>query len=246
MIIRSQYELARRDMQPPRRSGTVSQTRGRDRDVDVGTLPRAFDRACSYHAEKTALVDGDRRITYRRMAAWANQVGNGLASLGVGRGDRVGMLLPNCLEFIPTQHGIWKSGAAAVQMPARASADDQRFFLTESGASALIYHEQFDDTVSKLRANLPQMTALIRVGDTSPRQGTLDYTALFGTQPATAPDVAIDENDLAFIAFTSGTTGTPKGVLQSHAIWSHYLVTAGLEIADTRACEVSPTGDPAA
>jgi acyl-coenzyme A synthetase/AMP-(fatty) acid ligase len=129
-------------------------------------------------------------------------------------------------------------------MPARASADDQRFFLTESGASALIYHEQFDDTVSKLRANLPQMTALIRVGDTSPRQGTLDYTALFGTQPVTAPDVAIDKNDLAFIAFTSGTTGTPKGVLQSHATWSHYLVTAGVEIADTRACEVFAHGAP--
>jgi acyl-CoA synthetase (AMP-forming)/AMP-acid ligase II len=60
-----------------------------------GTLPEVFDRVCLNHAESTAIVDGDRRLTYQEMLAWANRVANGLSALGVMPGDRVGLLHPN-------------------------------------------------------------------------------------------------------------------------------------------------------
>ena len=91
-----------------------------------GTLPEVFNRVCLYHADKTAIRDHGRSVTYREMQRRANQVAWGLSALGVAPGERVGLLLPNVLEFIPTQHGIWKAGAVAVQMPTRASAATQR------------------------------------------------------------------------------------------------------------------------
>jgi acyl-CoA synthetase (AMP-forming)/AMP-acid ligase II len=202
------------------------------------TLPRVFDRVCAWYPDRTAIVAGEDRLSYREMGAWANRVANGLAELGVGNGEKVGMLMPNSLEFIPTQHGIWKSGAALVQMPARATADDLGFFLAEAGASTLIYHSLFDDAVAKIRTQLPDLDKIIRLGDDDTVADVLDYGAAFRGQPATAPLVDIDDDDLAYVAFTSGTTGVPKGLLQSHLTWSHYSITAGLEIADTRPGEV--------
>ncbi|MER7547848.1 AMP-binding protein [Spirillospora sp. NPDC127506] len=203
-----------------------------------GTLPKVFDRTCTYYADRTALVDADRRLSYAQMRQWANRVGNGLTGLGVGNGHRVGLLMPNCLEFIPTMCGIWKAGAAVTQMPTRASAEDFHYFLDEVGASTLIYHESFDGQITQIRDRLPELRHVIRLGGGTPAADVLDYETAFATQPSTAPDVDISVDDLAFVGFTSGTTGVPKGVLQTHATWSHYAITAGLEIGDIRPGEV--------
>src|SRR5690606_22729625 len=122
---------------PELRITTAIHGHPRIRKVDAmwGTLPKVFDRTCTYYADRTALVDADRRLSYAQMRQWANRVGNGLTGLGVGNGHRVGLLMPNCLEFIPTMCGIWKAGAAVTQMPTRASAEDFHYFLDEVGAS---------------------------------------------------------------------------------------------------------------
>ncbi|MFC5818722.1 acyl-CoA synthetase [Nonomuraea harbinensis] len=210
-----------------------------------GSTPRVFDMACAYYAERTALVDGERRLTYQEMSGWANRIANGLSELGVGKGDRVGLLMPNCLEFIPAMVGIWKSGAAMTQMPARATAEDFCFFLEEVQASTLIYHQAFDDAIAQIRDRLPNLKHVIRLasgGDTIP--GILDYQETFAAQPTAPPAIELADDDLAFVGFTSGTTGVPKGVLQTHATWSHYAITAGLEIGDIRPGEVFAHGAP--
>ena len=128
-----------------------------------GTLPEVFDRVCLYYADKTAILDHDRSLTYRQMQRRANQVAWGLGALGVAPGERVGLLLPNVLEFIPTQHGIWKAGAVAVQMPTRASAATHRAHLEQAAATTLIYHADFDDVASELAAGLPNLKTVIRL-----------------------------------------------------------------------------------
>ncbi|MFI0351308.1 AMP-binding protein [Actinomadura sp. 9N407] len=203
-----------------------------------GTLPRIFDRACSYYADRTALVDGERRLTYTEMHDWANRVGNALVRLEVGKGDRVGLLMPNCLEFIPTMCGIWKAGAAITQMPTRASAEDFHYYLDDVQASTLIYHEAFDEAVAQIRDRLPGLQHVIRLSAGDPLPGALDYDATLQRESASTPAIEPHVDDLAFVGFTSGTTGVPKGVLQTHATWSHYAVTAGLEIGDIRPGEV--------
>src|ERR1700738_5616215 len=130
-----------------------------------GTPPEVFDRVCLYYAERTAVRDGDRDISYRQMRQWANRVANGLGALGVAPGERVGLLLPNVLEFIPTQHGIWKAGAVLVQMPTRASAAPDRTNLAQTAATALIYHAQFDDVAREIVAGLTNLKTVIRLTD---------------------------------------------------------------------------------
>src|ERR1700728_1681874 len=128
-----------------------------------GTLPEVFDRVCLYYSERTAIRDGDRQVTYRQMQHWANRVANGLGALGVAPGERVGLLLPNVLEFIPTQHGIWKAGAVLVQMPTRASAATHRANLEQTAATTLIYHADFDDVARELAEGLPGLKTVIRL-----------------------------------------------------------------------------------
>ncbi|MBL7499382.1 AMP-binding protein [Frankia sp. CNm7] len=221
-----------------------------------GTLPEVFDRACLHHADLTAIIDGDRRLTYRQMWRQANQVAGGLVALGVGKGERVGLLLPNVAEFIPTQHGIWKAGAVLVQMPARASAAVHRANLRQTGATTLIYHAQFDQVVADLLGGEDAPTAVKHVirlqapgagADPAgtPVAGTADYLDIFGAQPGDcAPAVALDEHDEAYVLFTSGSTGEPKGVVNSHFTWAHYSITAGLEIGDIRPGEIFAHGAP--
>jgi acyl-CoA synthetase (AMP-forming)/AMP-acid ligase II len=129
-------------------------------------------------------------------------------------------------------------------MPARATADDFHFFLDEVQASTLIYHQAFDEAIAQIRDRLPNLKHVVRLADGDTVPGVLDYHEAFAGQPASAPPVEIDVDDLAFIGFTSGTTGVPKGVLQTHATWSHYAITAGLEIGDIRPGEVFAHGAP--
>lgn len=207
-------------------------------------LPRVFDRSCAEYAQQVALVERERSLTYTAMYARSNQVANGLQALGVAKGERVALLLPNCLEFVPTQQGIWKCGAVQVQMPPRAGVADLSLFLRSSGATTLIYHQQFDSTVARLLDEQATLRRRIRLGDAPLGSQAIDYGQAFDGQPDSPPPVAVQPDDLAFITFTSGSTGAPKGVLQSHETWSHYVITAGMEIGDTRPGEVFAHGAP--
>jgi acyl-CoA synthetase (AMP-forming)/AMP-acid ligase II len=216
-----------------------------------GTMPEVFDRACLYYADREAIRDQGRSVTYRQMQRQANQIAWGLAALGVAPGDRVGLLMPNVLEFIPTQHGIWKAGAVLVQMPVRASAAIHRTHLEQTAATTLIYHAAYDEVASELAAGLPNLKTVIRVAPpggappgAAPPAGAVDYAEHFGAQLQTAPTITVDEHDEAYVLFTSGSTGDPKGVVNSHFTWAHYSITAGLEIADTRPGEVFAHGAP--
>ncbi|MCW2824999.1 MAG: o-succinylbenzoate--CoA ligase [Aeromicrobium sp.] len=209
-----------------------------------GTLPDVLDRACGYYRDSDAIVDGDRRLTYGALQDLSDRIGNGLVSLGVQKGERVGLLLPNSLEFIPCQHGIWKAGAVLVQMPTRASASVQCANLDQTAATTLIYHATFDDVVAAMRDQLPKIERFIRVGGAEGDHADVRFQELVDAQPTGRPDVDIDVDDESYVLFTSGSTGEPKGVVQSHFTWGHYSITAGLEIADIRFGEVFAHGAP--
>lgn len=213
-----------------------------------GILPDVFDRACTYYRDSVAIIDGERSLTYGEMRAVRNQIANALLGLGVQKGDRVGLLMPNVLEFIPCQHGIWAAGAVMVQMTARASANAFHSNLHQTDATTLIYHAKFDDAVAAIRDELPKLQTLIRVGGTpgaaATALGTLDFDDVVGNQAVTRPEVDIDEHDEAYIMFTSGSTGEPKGVVNTHFTWGYTGISAGLDIGDIRAGEVFAHGAP--
>ena len=209
-----------------------------------GTMPDVLDRACGYYSSSVAVVDGDRRISYRELQDWSDQIAHALVSLGVQKSERVGVLLPNSLEFIPTQHGIWKAGGVLVQMPARAAASVHRANLDQTAATTLIYHSDFDGVVDALRDELPKLDRFIRIGGDPADSADVAFDSLVSAQPTGRPAVEVTDDDEAYVLFTSGSTGEPKGVVQSHRTWCHYAIGAGLEIGDIRFGEVFAHGAP--
>lgn len=215
-----------------------------------GLLPDVLDRACRYYRDNTAIVDGDRRITYAELYTWRNQVAQALVSIGLQKGDRVGLLATNSLAFIPTQHGIWAAGGVLVQMPTRNAASAFRSSLSQTDATTLIYDAQFDAVVAEIRDDLPKLQNVIRIaaeGSPPAPAGVgvvIDYEEFVRSGLTTRPTVEIDPDDEAYVLFTSGSTGDPKGVVNSHFTWGHYSITAGLEIGDIAWREVFAHGAP--
>lgn len=210
-----------------------------------GPLPGVLDRACTYYADRVAIVDGDRSVTYRELLLWRNRIANALVAAGVQKGDRVGLLMPNCLEFIPIQQAVWAAGAVLVQMPTRAAADGFRANLAQTDATTLLYHTKFEDAVAAIRDELPKLQNVIRVGAVGQEKVTADdFASNVEAASDGRPAVQIDENDEAYVLFTSGSTGEPKGVVNSHFTWSYYAISAGLEIGDIRFGEVFAHGAP--
>ncbi|MCZ7570145.1 MAG: long-chain fatty acid--CoA ligase [Ardenticatenaceae bacterium] len=170
------------------------------------------ERARRFFPEKPALIYEDRTYTYAELDDEVNRVGNALRSLGVERGDRVGIYLPNIPTFPIAYYAVLKIGAIAVSLSPMLKRDEVRYILSDSGASALF-------TAGDLLTNvphdeLPDLQQVIVAGGESGGYPTLDHL----TSQASAQLVAaeMEPGKPAAILYTSGTTGFPKGATLSH------------------------------
>jgi len=185
-------------------------------EPDVTSFPAAFQQTAARLGDGTAIVDGDRTVTWNELRSLARAAAGGLASLGVTKGDTVALMLNNRLEFFPIDLGAVTLGAVPFSIYQTASPEQIAYVVGDAGAKVAIVEKGFLEIFEKARKELPDVEHLIVLdGD----GGTGSYEDLLAADPdfddeAAAAGVGLD--DLLTLIYTSGTTGPPKGVELTH------------------------------
>jgi amino acid adenylation domain-containing protein len=163
--------------------------------------------------DKTALVCSDLRATYAELEARSNRLAHALLARGVAPGDRVALCLDNTPEAVVSIFGAWKSGAAALLVNPGTKSDKLGFLLEDSGARVLIAADKKLEQVREAVGRASELRAVIATGAA---QGAGSWHDALDAQPASPLPVRAGEDDLACLLYTSGSTGSPKGVMHSH------------------------------
>lgn len=200
-----------------------------------------LERNCKLYGDEVALVElnpmvkDNRRTTwkeydlmqptssepYRREITWAvfdekaNRVANMLLERGVKRGDKVAILMFNCLEWLPIYFGILKTGAIAVPFNFRFSSEEIMYCADLAEVDVLLFGPEFIGRIEAIADKLCRHRLLIYVGDNCPTFAE-SYHALVADCSSRAPLIRIEDEDDAAIYFSSGTTGFPKAILHNH------------------------------
>ena len=169
-----------------------------------------------------SLIENARpEAPYRRELSWkdfdrrANRFANLLLSRGVPRGTKVGILLMNCLEWLPLYFGILKAGCIAVPLNFRYSSDEIQYCLDLADVEILVFGPEFVTRIDPIADSLGKVGMKFFVGRGGPSYAE-DCLRLMGFCSSSAPPIALDEEDDAAIYFSSGTTGFPKAILHRH------------------------------
>ena len=192
--------------------------------MNLGELVR---RAAWQYGDRTAVVDGKRQVSYAELEERANRFANAMAGQGLAAGDRVAVLVGNRLEWFDVTFGLAKAGLVRSYLNPRSAPPEITYQLADLDATALVVSDDLEPLIAA--ANLGPVKQVFRTG--------ADYEALLAAASPEPPSVQQpDLGDLAAIAYSSGTTGQPKGVMQTHGNWlaaiTGVLVEIGLDESD--------------
>ena len=168
-----------------------------------------------------ALIQPTSSAPYRREITWsvfdekANRVAHLLLSRGIQKGQKVAILLMNCLEWLPIYFGILKAGAVAVPLNFRYTADEIDYCLKKADVDVLFFGPEFIGRVEDIVPKISSQMLLFFVGDTCPSFAE-DYHRATANCSSAAPKVLVDDMDDGAIYYSSGTTGFPKAILLRH------------------------------
>lgn len=195
-------------------------------EVEWPSIPAMLRARAEQHADVTAVVDGDRRVSYPELRARADAAARALMAHGVARGDRVALWAPNSLEWIVAALGIVTAGAVLVPVNTRFKGAEAGDILFRSGARLLFTVRGFLDTdypalLAEAGVELPaRELTVVLAGETDDGEVAGDGFFASGDDVSTA---ALDErvasiapDDPSDVVYTSGTTGSPKGVVMTH------------------------------
>lgn len=167
------------------------------------------------------LIENNPAGEYRREMTWrvfdekANRMANLLLKRGIKKGDKVAILLMNCLEWLPIYFGILKTGAIAVPLNFRYTADEIKYCLDLSETIVLIFGPEFIGRVEAIYDQIPKVKTLFFAGENRPTFAE-NYDRLTANCSSEAPHIELTDEDDAAVYFSSGTTGFPKAILHTH------------------------------
>jgi acyl-CoA synthetase (AMP-forming)/AMP-acid ligase II len=173
--------------------------------------------------DRTAVICGDRRVTYRELDNRANQLAHHLAAQGVGKGDHVGVYSRNSIEALEAMFAAYKLRAIAVSVNYRYVEEELRYLFDNADLVALVHERAYADKVARVLPDMPKLRHVVVVQDGSDADfssyGGVEYEAALAAQ---SPERGFEERsaDDIYILYTGGTTGYPKGVMWRHEdVW---------------------------
>jgi fatty-acyl-CoA synthase len=196
--------------------------------MNVPLTPIRFLRyAEAQYPRKTAVVCGPERFTYAQFANRAARLAGALRNAGVKAGDRVAFLSTNCHRLLEAYYGVIEAGAILLPLNIRLAPQELAFILNDSGATILFVESTFVKMVESFRRGLPGVRS-IHVLDTEPSEPWLareNYEAMLAAaEPFNVDITKVDENTVAELFYTSGTSADPKGVMLTHRnVYLHAL-----------------------
>jgi len=185
-------------------------------------LPEFLAHNATLYPDRTALAFEDETLTFAELEERSNRLANALAARGVQRGDNVALLMYNCLEVVEAWFGCQKLGACPVPINFRLVQAEVDYILENADAVGIIADAELGDRAAAAARSLDGVRFHLGIGE--PPEGAEDYEGALASASSDAPDTLVDDDDLAFLMYTSGTTGRPKGAMLSHQnLWQHTL-----------------------
>ncbi|HLO04561.1 MAG TPA: long-chain fatty acid--CoA ligase [Symbiobacteriaceae bacterium] len=173
----------------------------------MNRLAVAISQAAREHGSRTALIEGERRLTFQETEALSNQIASAFLALGLAKGERVALLLSNSIEFVCLDLALIKAGLVRVPLNPRLTAAEIEYIVADSGAAVLLYGAAHQAAVAAFRGRLPSLRHRIEVDDAAQFEALLQRG---GPEPVAVP---VTDDDPYMILYTSGTTGKPKGAV---------------------------------
>ena len=165
--------------------------------------------------ERVSLIFEDREITNVEMVRIARKLGRALKDLGVRRGDRVILQMPNCPEVLQGFQALWRIGAVVVPINFLVGEEETAYIYEDSGAKVVISSLAFLPKIRSARPRVPGLETVILIDREVP-EGTLSYRPLVEKSSEALDALETGDDELAALIYTAGTTGRPKGVMHSH------------------------------
>ena len=173
-----------------------------------------------------SLIEANPNEFYRREITWsdfnkkANRFANLLMTRGIKKGDKVSILMMNCLEWLPIYFGILKAGAIAVPLNYRYTAEEIKYCVNKSDSEFVVFGPEFIGRIEEICHRMPSVKMWLYAGEGCPTFAE-SYESLIQYCSTHAPKVDITDEDDGAIYFSSGTTGFPKAILHNHESLVH-------------------------
>ncbi len=207
----------------------------------IGTFAYIIHRHALLRPDKEAYIYESERITYSEYNAKVNSLVHALQELGANKGDGIGILSWNCLDYVIVYGAAMKGGYVLSRFNPRLGANELNYLINYSEVSTLFVGPELAEMVETLRPQLPGVKNFVSLEGQSPNM--IGLKELLASYPSEEPNVQVDENDGLHIIYTSGTTGVPRGAVYAHRqSWEDcrtYIINLGLQ-PDDKHLQVSP------
>jgi len=197
----------------------------------ICTLKTMLARGVEHSPHTLAVVEGDKRLSFRELHERTRRIGNMLVALGLARGDRVAVLSRNSAESAELYLGVPIAGFVVVMLNFRLSLSEIMAVIEDSGASVLLVSREYAGYLEELRKYCRGLGHILCMGFAGEvPAGFGDYESLLEETAEEEIEIRVTEDDLAALMYTSGTTGVPKGCMASHRNLYHVGRSMTLEL----------------